>query len=144
MKTMIANAEKLEKLGELIEVDGNNVAFGGNVEIDGTLIENGKEAIEKELGLASANVQVDLLSGWIYMIIAKVGSYTFSTSIAIDGNSNVYFSSITWSDEHELRAMFKYTASTRTLQLLSNIGDTTSNYSLDEDAPIIIKPLIAI
>ena len=34
---MIANAEKLEKLGELLEVEGNNVTFGGNVEVDGII-----------------------------------------------------------------------------------------------------------
>ena len=37
MKTMIANAEKLEKLGDLIDVENNNVTFGGNLLVDGAI-----------------------------------------------------------------------------------------------------------
>lgn len=77
MKTMIANAEKLEKVSELIEVENNNVTFGGNLLVDGAINKSDNSvAFELDAQASAVFFKSNLKNNTLYAISFEYGTTT--------------------------------------------------------------------
>ena len=140
MKTMIANAEKLEKLGELIEVEGTNVAFGGNVELDGNVNKSDNSIVLTLNGQAKTTFNKSFLkNNTLYAISFEDGT---STTMFYKEDADSSSSALTYVFSDDVSIFVNVTAvNTNELQLQvfkndGSIADTMGNYKI-ELAPVI-------
>lgn len=140
MKTMIANAEKLEKLGDLIEVEGTKTTLGGSLEIDGELRKSDAALtlIFNANGTASFNAN-NIDNNTLYAI--NIEGYT--GTIFIKDKGSIAYSSVFFHFDDSIIFFMEYSSSSPTTSSIA-VYKTDGNEATElEGWQVNIIPIIS-